>query len=47
MEYIHTWVRKSVSGSFAERLQRALDGDTANPGSEHNDTDVKVSCKPF
>ena len=47
MEYIHTWVRKSVSGSFAERLQRALDGDTANAGSEHNHTDVKVSCKPF
>ena len=47
MEYIHTWVRKSVSGSFAERLKRALDGDTANAGSEHNDTDVKVSCKPF
>ena len=46
MEYIHTWVRKSVSGSFAERLQRALDGDTANAGSE-NDTDMKVSCKPF
>ena len=46
MEYIHTWVRKSVSGSFAEQLQRALDGDTANVGSEH-DTDVKVSYKPF
>ena len=47
MEYIHTWVRKSVSGSFAGRLQRALDGDTANAGPKHNDTDGKVSCKPL
>ena len=47
MEYIHTWVRKSVSGSFAGRLRRVLDGDTANAGPEHDDTDGKVSCKPL
>ena len=45
MEYIHTWVRKSVSGSFAGQLRRALDGNTANAGPEH-DTDGKVSYKP-
>ena len=39
------WVRKSVNGSFAGRLWRALDGDTANAGFKHNDTNVKVSCK--
>ena len=37
MDYIHTWVRKLVSGSFTRRLRRALDGDTANAGSEYND----------
>ena len=31
------WVRKLVSGSFTRRLRRALDGDTANAGSEYND----------
>ena len=44
--YTHM-VHKSMSGSFAGRLQRALDGDRANAGSEHNDTGVKVSCKPL
>ena len=47
MEYKHTWVRKMVSGSFAGQLQRVLDGDTAKAGSEHNNTYVKVSCKPL
>ena len=43
MEYIHTRVRKSVSESFAGRLRRALDGDTANTGPEHNDTGAFVT----
>ena len=45
--YTRGYVLKSVSGSFAGQLRRALDGDTANAGREHNDTDGKVSCKPL
>ena len=41
------WVCKTVSGSFAGQLRRALDDDRANAGSEHSDTDVKVNCKPL